>query len=184
MGLRRLSAACVVAITLAVGVHASAGQDLTTMLSTFLANLFQGSIVIGGTKTKLTSTVDGTVLLTNNAATDFGLIQLGGTTASFPAIKRSTTNVQIRLADDSGYTGLVAKSLGIGSGSPADNGILFTPTLFSGLGTPTNGTIMYCSDCTETTPATCPVTQASCICAGSGTGAFARRINSAWYCTF
>lgn len=59
-----------------------------------------------------------------------------------------------------------------------------TAILFAALGTPSNGAIAYCSDCTETTPATCPVTQASCICAGSGTGAFARRINGAWYCTF
>lgn len=56
--------------------------------------------------------------------------------------------------------------------------------VFASLGTPTNGAITYCSDCTETTPASCPVTQASCVCAGSGTGAFARRVAGAWYCTF
>jgi hypothetical protein len=46
-----------------------------------------------------------------------------------------------------------------------------------------NGTIEYCSDCTVTTPATClGVISASCICAGSGNGAFAKRLNGAWYC--
>lgn len=59
-----------------------------------------------------------------------------------------------------------------------------TAVAFASLGTPADGTMRFCNDCTETTPATCPVTQASCICAGSGTGAFARRVNSTWYCTF
>lgn len=60
----------------------------------------------------------------------------------------------------------------------------YTSVAFAALGTPANGTTAFCSDCTETTPASCPVTQASCICAGSGTGAFARRVNNVWYCTF
>lgn len=46
-----------------------------------------------------------------------------------------------------------------------------TDTLFAALGTPANGTIAYCSDCTKATP-----------CAGSGTGAIAKRLNGAWDC--
>lgn len=183
MGLKKLLFACLIASLFAASVVASS-QDLTTQLSSFLTSLSAGTVAFGGTKSKITSTVDGTLLLSNNAVTDLSLIQLGGTTSSFPAIKRSTTNAQIRLADDSGYTGLVAGAIGIGSGSPASGAILFTPTVFASLGTPTNGTILYCSDCTVTTAATCPATQASCVCAASGAGAFARRINGAWYCTF
>lgn len=59
-----------------------------------------------------------------------------------------------------------------------------TAVTFATLGTPGNGAIAYCTDCTEVTPASCPATQASCVCAGSGAGAFARRVNGAWYCTF
>jgi hypothetical protein len=56
-------------------------------------------------------------------------------------------------------------------------------TLFAALGTPANGTIAYCSDCTTSTPATCTANLlSSCTCAGSGTGAFAKRLNGAWYC--
>lgn len=44
-------------------------------------------------------------------------------------------------------------------------------TTNANLGTPANGTIIYCSDCTKATP-----------CAGGGTGAFARRANGAWDC--
>lgn len=45
---------------------------------------------------------DGVVRLTNFANTDFNRLQFGGTTSSFPSLKRSTTTLQVRLADDSG----------------------------------------------------------------------------------
>ena len=44
-------------------------------------------------------------------------------------------------------------------------------TLFASLGTPLNGTVKYCSDCTIANP-----------CAGAGTGAFAKRLNGVWVC--
>ncbi len=60
---------------------------------------------------------------------------------------------------------------------------IYTGTTFSTLGAPANGTIRYCSDCTVTTPATCTANLlASCVCAASGNGAFAKRINGSWYC--
>lgn len=68
--------------------------------------------------------------------------------------------------------------------NPVVNSITINSTTFAALGTPANGVITYCSDCTVTTPASCPATQASCVCAASGTGAFARRVAAAWYCTF
>ena len=57
---------------------------------------------------RITSSADGIALLANNATTDFNRLQFGGTTASFPALKRSTTNIVVRLADDSANTGLEA----------------------------------------------------------------------------
>jgi hypothetical protein len=45
------------------------------------------------------------------------------------------------------------------------------PRPFSSLGTPTNGMIIYCSDCTITNP-----------CAGGGTGAFAKGLHGVWVC--
>ncbi len=42
---------------------------------------------------------------------------------------------------------------------------------FTNLGTPSDGTFCYCSDCTI-----------AATCAGSGTGAFAKRLNSVWVC--
>lgn len=47
----------------------------------------------------------------------------------------------------------------------------------------TNGTLLYCSDCTVATPATCTANLlSSCVCAASGSGAFAKRLNGTWYC--
>ncbi len=44
-------------------------------------------------------------------------------------------------------------------------------TTFANLGTPSNGVIAYCSDCTIANP-----------CAGAGTGAIAKRLNGVWVC--
>lgn len=49
---------------------------------------------------------DGNITVTNSAGTGFGLFRFGGDTTSFPALKRSATDLQVRLADDSGYAGL------------------------------------------------------------------------------
>ena len=54
----------------------------------------------------MSSPADGQLILQNWAGTDFGRLCFGGTTSSFPAIKRSSTDLQVRLADDSGYAGL------------------------------------------------------------------------------
>lgn len=46
---------------------------------------------------------NGVVKIGNAAGTDFDRLQFGGTTSSFPALKRSTTILQARLADDSAF---------------------------------------------------------------------------------
>jgi hypothetical protein len=54
-------------------------------------------------------TVDGIIGLYNSALNNFDRLQLGGTTSAFPAIKRSTTSLQARLADDSAFTNIQGK---------------------------------------------------------------------------
>ena len=49
--------------------------------------------------------------------------------------------------------------------------LIFTGVAFAALGTPANGTIVYCTDC-----------QAVAVCADTGTGAFAKRLAGAWVC--
>jgi hypothetical protein len=65
----------------------------------------------GSNKSLMSSSVDGQILLSNNAVTDFNRLQLGGTTSSFPAIKRNGTTTEFRLADDSGYSGIRASQV-------------------------------------------------------------------------
>lgn len=57
------------------------------------------------------ASADGVFRFGNNANTDFGRLQLGGTTSAFPAIKRSGTAVQVRLADDTAYASLEASTV-------------------------------------------------------------------------
>ncbi len=61
-----------------------------------------GNIAVAGTTT-LRAPSDGILTLTNAANNAFTRLQLGGTTSSFPAIKRNGTAIDIRLADDSTY---------------------------------------------------------------------------------
>jgi hypothetical protein len=49
---------------------------------------------------------DGVVRIANTTATDFNRLQFGGTTSSFPALKRSSATLQVRLADDSAFATL------------------------------------------------------------------------------
>jgi hypothetical protein len=57
----------------------------------------------------LGSPADGQILLQNNAGTDFNRLHFGGTTSSFPALKRNTTSLQVKLADDSAFTAIQGK---------------------------------------------------------------------------
>jgi len=54
---------------------------------------------------------DGDITLTNSTENGFGLLKFGGLTTAFPAIKRSSAELQIRLADDSGYANLRANAI-------------------------------------------------------------------------
>lgn len=61
-------------------------------------------------RSHIISPADGNLLLQNNASNDFGRLQFGGTTASFPAFKRNGAGLDLRLADDSGYANLTLGS--------------------------------------------------------------------------
>jgi hypothetical protein len=52
----------------------------------------------------INSSATGVVAIRNDAGTDFNRLQFGGTDANFPALKRSSTALQVRLADDSAYS--------------------------------------------------------------------------------
>lgn len=80
-------------------------------------------IVSGGyfgvtSRSWLRSVTNGNWTMYNNATTDFGLLQFGGTTSSFPALKRNGTGLDVRLADDSGFAPQQDLYRRFGSGSP------------------------------------------------------------------
>lgn len=62
---------------------------------------------------------DGVLTLSNAAASGFTQLNFGGTTSSFPALKRSTTNLIVRLGDDSANGGLETETLKITLGTPS-----------------------------------------------------------------
>jgi hypothetical protein len=59
----------------------------------------------------MSSPSNGNIRLTNSSQDDFSLLQLGGTTNLFPALKRSSADIQIRLGDDSGFANLEAADI-------------------------------------------------------------------------
>lgn len=101
----------------------------------------------------------GILELMNSAGTGFTRLTFGPILSTSPAIKVSGTELQARVGDDSNSTGWAMRY------------IAFNTTAFASLGTPANGTVNYCNDCTIANP-----------CASGGTGAIAKRLNGVWVC--
>lgn len=51
----------------------------------------------------IAASADGKFVLRDNATTAFGMLQFGGATSSFPALKRNSAVLETKLADDSAY---------------------------------------------------------------------------------
>ena len=69
-----------------------------------------GGIALGSSDfVSLKSTVLGVLVLRDGVGTNFNRLQFGGTTSSFPSLKRSTTFLQARLADDSAFANIQGK---------------------------------------------------------------------------
>ncbi len=119
--------------TVTVDMESSVNQTkFSTTGSTFN---FQGTTIISGrlraglgmdfgaATTKITGVggvSDGDLLITDSTELDFGLLKFGGQTTSYPAIKRSATNLQVRLADDSAFTDLRAATIFADAGTAGD----------------------------------------------------------------
>jgi hypothetical protein len=86
------------------------------------------SLDVGGTATRLD--LGGGIITFINAA-----LNLGGITSAFPALKRSTTTMQVRLADDSAFTNIQGKlttDTAYTAGAPTATGYI---VLFDSTGT-------------------------------------------------
>lgn len=79
-------------------------------------------------RSRIASPADSVLTLTNNAATDFDRLQFGGTTSSFPALKRSSTTLQVRLADDSAFAAFECAGLTLNGNLTASTRNIVTDT--------------------------------------------------------
>jgi hypothetical protein len=102
------------------------GQDVTVSRSVRWAS-----------QSRINSSSDGVLCLLNNAAADFSRLQFGGTTSSFPALKRSAAGLQVRLADDSGMSSFECSSVDANGNIRAIGGNI---TAQSSLAIPAGGT--------------------------------------------
>lgn len=71
----------------------------------------------------------------------------------------------------SGTNTLRLSNAAAGFGTLYSGGVRLEGVLEANLGSPSNGTVVYCSDCTIANP-----------CASGGTGAIAKRLNGVWVC--
>ncbi len=89
-----------------------------------------------------------------------------------------------------GHSSTSGSAPAILTSSPSVNWVMPNPfiifrnsSLFSQLGDQNNGSFTYCSDCKVLAPSSCSAANtAACVCAGGGTGAFAKRLNGSWLC--
>lgn len=70
------------------------------------------------TRSQMFSPADGSIRLTDAAGTSFSQLMFGGTSSSYPSIKRNGTTIESRLADDSGFAAVQSLYQRFGSGSP------------------------------------------------------------------
>ncbi len=85
-----------------------------------------GRIYLGGIdRSSIASLADGNLTLFNNAGTGFGLLQLGGDSAAFPAIKRNGANLEFVTANDAGWVNITAKNV-VATGTLTHNGVVLT----------------------------------------------------------
>jgi hypothetical protein len=106
--------------------HFLAGTDNTYDIGTssgsrprdfFLARNFLAAGFVAGSYLRdfnnrfhiYSGSTDGTIVFYNQAETNFDRLAFGGTSASFPALKRSSTTLQAVLANDGGFTNIQGK---------------------------------------------------------------------------
>jgi len=78
-----------------------------------------GGIFYFASRGSLTTPADGKFMFRDDAGTSFNQMIFGGATSAFPSLKRTTTNLIARLADDSADTTFQASAFISGGGTPS-----------------------------------------------------------------
>lgn len=99
------------AIVLAAGPTLTGTLNCGPVISTGDITIAAASSFIFLGRTKINTGNDGNLLVQNNSGNDFGRLMLGSNTSLFPALKRSTTKVAFRLADDSADCGITVSTI-------------------------------------------------------------------------
>lgn len=169
-------------LTNATGLPISTGvSGLAAGVATFLATPSSANLITAVTDET------GSGLLTFATAPTFGTtIDIGATGVrlghdsdgmiSFLGLSAGNDEDIRYNLDDTANTVVVDSSTGVvvwsmPSIQMSSLSILLAPIAFASLGTPANGTIIYCNDCNIANP-----------CTDSGTGAMAKRLNGVWVC--
>lgn len=103
------------------GTGLAVGGGITVQTG-FGVGVAAGDLYYWAGRSIISSPANGVVQLTDSAQTSFSRLQFGGVTSSFPALKRSTTVLQFRLADDSAFTSFTATT-GILNALTSDAGV-------------------------------------------------------------
>lgn len=98
----------------------------------------EGNSALGwssGWRGKIWSPEDSVIRLSDSAGTAFNRLQFGGTTSSYPAIKRSGTTLQVVLADDTGIQSLLGGGAAVAAAAalPVPTGRVFHVTGTTGI---------------------------------------------------
>jgi hypothetical protein len=111
---------------------------------------------------------------TNVLQDDFNSVTLQEASLAWYLVGHSSSGAAPALFSSSPFVGLFL----------ANPFLIFrNASAFSQLGGQNNGTFTYCADCKVTAPSSCStVNPSACVCSGGGTGAFAKRVNGAWFC--
>lgn len=162
-------------------IWSATGQQFPATSDTSDVGLLGNELRSVRAATSLQAGISGTKtgeLIFRNASNSFTTTVKGGTTgsdatftlpATVPAgndylLKSSTAGVM-------GWTTVTGTGDAVLATSPTITSPQFSAVTFINLGTPANGALIYCSNCTIANP-----------CAAGGTGAFAKRLNGVWVC--
>jgi hypothetical protein len=92
-------------------VRLAVAGALAMRLSSSAMTLTTGILLVNNNRGSLGWSADGKIVLKDDAGTSFGLLQFGGTSASYPAWKRSGAGFVARLADDSADAAVTVSAL-------------------------------------------------------------------------
>jgi hypothetical protein len=142
--------------------------DVFTKMSKLAADTVR--LGVGGT-------TDGKIALLNATNSNRLYLQAGATgaatTFTLPTAAPAANDYLLKssTAGVMDWTTVTGTGNAVLATSPTITSPQFSAVTFSSLGTPANGALIYCSNCTIANP-----------CASGGTGAFAKRLNGVWVC--